>query len=188
MSVVHALAAGTAKNPLLMHFFTASFQISIRVAGTKNIAADALSRNNMSAFYECTRQANKEPSPVPPQLLDLLIWQQPDWTLANWRKMFLSILARPLHPHPLAHTRHVNSSAMTQPRLLTQVLCLFVDKLGKENLTHQTIKCYLLAIQLLFALLLGKVTHLPLVHYHYSSTYSEELSTCQSLQVISGYL
>lgn len=78
-----------------LHFFTDSFQIGIRarhVAGIRNSAADTLSRKNMSVFYQCTPQVAREPSPVPPQILDLLVRQRPNWTSASWRKMFLSIL------------------------------------------------------------------------------------------------
>ena len=103
MSVVHALSAGTAKDSQLMHllrclhFFTASYQIGLfakHIAGVANSAADALSRNNLSAFRLCTPQAAKEPSLVPPQLLDMLMWQRPDWTSTSWRTMFLSTLGR----------------------------------------------------------------------------------------------
>ena len=40
--------------------------------------------------------------------------------------------------------------AAIQPWPLTErVLCLFVAQLGKESLTHQTIKCYLSAVRFL---------------------------------------
>ena len=105
MAVVCALLAGTAKDSQLMHllrclhFFMASYQLQIgicakHIAGVANSAADALSCNNLTAFYLCTSQAAKEPSPVPPRLLDMLMWQCPDWTSASWREMFLTTLDR----------------------------------------------------------------------------------------------
>ena len=96
MAVVHALTSGAAKDPRLMHllrclhFFTARHQISIcarHVPGVLNTAADALSRNNMSVFFQCAPQAAQAPFPVPSQLL---IWHSPDWTSVSWRTMFHS--------------------------------------------------------------------------------------------------
>ena len=103
MSVVYALSSGTAKDPQLMHllrclhFFSARYQTAIRathVAGILNTAADALSRNNLPLFFQCTPQAASVPCPVPSQLLDMLIHQCPDWTSANWRTMFVSTCSR----------------------------------------------------------------------------------------------
>ena len=73
MAVVHALTAGTARDPLLMHllrclhFFTATHQIGIearRVAGIHNMAADALSRNMRKIFFDSTPQAYREAAKV----------------------------------------------------------------------------------------------------------------------------
>ena len=99
MAVVHALTSGAAKDPLLMHllrclhFYTASHQIGIQarhVQGALNTAADALSRNNLSLFFNCSPQAHKDPCVVPGQLLDMLLLQRPDWTSPSWRRMFRS--------------------------------------------------------------------------------------------------
>jgi hypothetical protein len=99
MAVVHALTAGTAKDPLLMHllcclhFFTATGQIGIRarhVPGVLNTAAYALSQNKMTVFFASIPQVHREVVRVPPPLLDMLLHQRPDWTLPAWRKMFLS--------------------------------------------------------------------------------------------------
>ena len=104
MSVVHALASGAARDPLLMHllrclhFFTACHQIGFQsrhIAGVLNTAAVALSRDNLSTFYRCIPQVDKTPSPVPVQLLEMLLHQRPDWTSHSWRRMFLSSLDRP---------------------------------------------------------------------------------------------
>ena len=104
MAVVHVLSAGTARDARLMHllrclhFFSARHLSSIRakyVAGVFNSAADALSRNNMSVFFQHTPQAAKEPSQVPDPLINKLMLRRPDWTSASWRTMFLSTWARP---------------------------------------------------------------------------------------------
>ena len=104
MSVVHALSSGAAKDPRLMHllrcmhFFSARYQTSIRaahVAGILNTAADALSCNNLPLFFQCTPQAARAPCMFPSQLLDMLIWQCPDWNSASWRTMFISTWDKP---------------------------------------------------------------------------------------------
>ena len=101
MAVVCALSSGTARDPLLMHllrclhFFSAHFQISIvvrHVAGVENTAADALSHNNHDIFLSCTPQAAGKASQVPSPLLDMLLHNQPDWTSASWRSLFLGSL------------------------------------------------------------------------------------------------
>ena len=99
LAVVHALSAGTARDPLLMHllrclhFFTATYQIGLdarHVAGTLNTAADALSRNKLSVFFGSSPQAHPEAARVPAPLLDMLLHQRPDWLSPTWRKLFLS--------------------------------------------------------------------------------------------------
>ena len=103
MAVVHALSAGAAKDAQLMHllrclhFFTAHLQISIQaehVAGTLNSAADALSRDNLTLFFQCIPQAAREPTLIPAELVDMLVLQCPDWTSDSWRTMFLTFWER----------------------------------------------------------------------------------------------
>ena len=99
MAVVYALASGSARDTRLMHllrclhFFSAHHQICIRakhLAGVLNCAADALSRDNLSLFFQCTPQAASEPTPIPQQLVHMLVLQCPDWTSDSWRRMFLT--------------------------------------------------------------------------------------------------
>ena len=103
MAVVQALTVGTARDPLLMHllrcmhFFTASHQIGIQarhLPGALNIAADALSRDNMTILFASVPQAHREAVEVPAPLLDMLLHQRPDWTSPTWRRMFLSSWGR----------------------------------------------------------------------------------------------
>ena len=101
MAVVCALSSGLARDPLLMHllrclhFFTAHFRIAIRarhIAGVRNTAADALSRDKSDVFFSCLPQAPPMPVRVPQALLDMLVHDQPDWTSSSWRSLFLSTL------------------------------------------------------------------------------------------------
>ena len=98
MAVVHCLASGAARDPLLMHllrclhFVTATHQIGIvakHVPGVHNTAADALSHNMMQTFLDITPQAQEEATWAPPPLLDMLLHQHPDWISPGWRKKVL---------------------------------------------------------------------------------------------------
>ena len=104
MAVVWALAAGTARDPLLMHllrclhFFCALFNIAIEakhIAGTLNTAADALSRDKLDTFHSCVPQAPPDPTPLPAPLVDMLLLSKPDWTSSSWRNLFQASLQRP---------------------------------------------------------------------------------------------
>ena len=102
-AVVAALTAGSAKDALLMHllrclhFFLAYFDIQLvarHLAGTDNVAADALSRDNLNLFFRCQPQAEPSPSPLPSALKELLLLRLPDWLSPTWRALFLDILHR----------------------------------------------------------------------------------------------
>ena len=100
-AVVAAITSGAARDPLLMHllrclhFFLAHFDIRLQarhIAGKGNIAADALSRNNLVSFFQYTPQAKQAADEVPVSLKDMLLLQRPDWLSPSWRRMFLATL------------------------------------------------------------------------------------------------
>ena len=97
MEVVAALNAGACKDQMLMqlmrclHFFAAHYQLRVtatHIPGKDNVAADALSRDNLSQFFSVVPQCQARPSPIPSALLDMLLHSRPDWTSPNWRLMF----------------------------------------------------------------------------------------------------
>ena len=103
-AVVAALSSGSAKDALLMHllrclhFYLAHYDICLaarHLAGVENTAADALSRDNLTVFFQCQPQANPSPSPLHPALKELLLLQSPDWLSPTWRALFLSTLNSP---------------------------------------------------------------------------------------------
>jgi hypothetical protein len=80
-----------------LFFVMARFNLAIfatHVPGKENGAADALSRNNLPLFHAQVPRAAKVPSRIPPELLELLIHRQPDWTSADWRSLFVSIFRK----------------------------------------------------------------------------------------------
>ena len=78
-------------------FFTARSECileAVHIEGRLNIAADALSRGNLALFHHQVPDACPSQTPIPKELVQLLIVQQPDWTSENWRRLFSSTLER----------------------------------------------------------------------------------------------
>ncbi len=99
MAVVSILNKRTAKEHLLNHylrciFFYAAFYkfhySATHIPGTDNIAADALSRNNLPLFSLSVPQIPQ--FRVPPVTLDLVFQGMPDWSSAQWTDMFVRSL------------------------------------------------------------------------------------------------
>lgn len=103
MGVVAAVTKGAAKEELVMHllrslwFFAAHFDIFItieHIAGTSNQAADQLSRFNMQLFFSSNPQARPLPTPLPPELTQIVAVKGPDWTSPTFRQLFNAITSR----------------------------------------------------------------------------------------------
>ena len=99
MAVVAMLQNRSARGEKARHlmrcfyFYTAFFRfdyIAVHVPGILNSAADALSRNNIPLFTSLIPQASQVQVPAP--LLDLLVYQQPDWGSTQWISLFMSTL------------------------------------------------------------------------------------------------
>ena len=102
-AVVAILKSGKSKDRLAMHlvrclfFFSAHFNIFLvaqHLPGRENVAADALSRDNLPLFYQQVPSASRHPTPIPEKLVWALILHQPDWTSQMWRQWFSSILQK----------------------------------------------------------------------------------------------
>ena len=109
MAVVDILRKRSSKDPLIMHllrcfcFFSAYFKFSYsseHVPGVENVAADAISRNNLQLLFSFFPQV--PPSSVPRPVLELLVNQRPDWGSETWTEMFyhslLMVSHQPLRP------------------------------------------------------------------------------------------
>ena len=103
LGVVACVKKGTSKEETVMHllrclwFFTAYYDISIsieHIAGSENIAADQLSRDNMHSFFLTHPQASLLPTPLPPELLMIVAVKSPDWTSPTFRQLFKAITRR----------------------------------------------------------------------------------------------
>ena len=97
MAVVAVMKSGTSRDPGLMHLLRcfhfyaaeAGFEYwASHIEGRLNTAADALFRNNAVEFFSLVPQAQHQMSPIPEQLVDLLLISQPDWTSQRWARLF----------------------------------------------------------------------------------------------------
>ena len=112
--MVAAIRKGSAKEALVMHllrslwFFAAYFDIhmyAIHIPGACNVAADQLSRYNMSNFFHSNPQANWLPTPLPLELLQIVSMTGPDWTSQAFGWLFSDTISR-VWPHPhKSHTK-----------------------------------------------------------------------------------
>lgn len=104
MAVVQVLRSRTSRDNIIMHllrclsFYAAFFQFNVvtdHIPGVQNIAADAISRDNIPLFLSLTPQCPQ--CSIPKAVTDLLVEQQPNWGSANWTKLFLSSLPKVSH-------------------------------------------------------------------------------------------
>ena len=102
-AVVAIINSGCSKDPQAMHlmrclfFFLAQYKCTLRathIQGCRNIAADALSRNNLNVFRQQVPIAKRLPSPLQPELVKLLVTTRPDWMSTEWKRLFASILRK----------------------------------------------------------------------------------------------
>ena len=97
MAVVDVLRSRTSRDPLLMHllrclvFYAAVYHFDFmaeHLPGTHNIAADALSRNNLVLFSSLFPQIVQVPISQP--VRDLLVEAKPNWGSQEWTSLFKS--------------------------------------------------------------------------------------------------
>ena len=73
-----------------MAFIAAKFDLNC-FASHINTLADELSRNKLTNFMS---DASPWPTPIPPELLDLIMVQKPDWRSPDWTRLWSSTFRR----------------------------------------------------------------------------------------------
>jgi hypothetical protein len=157
-AVVDVLNSGFAKDGILMHllrcvfFISAHFEITTKAAhipGRKNIAADALSRNNLCLFRAHVPQADPVPSQIPVEVVDLLVHQQPDWISTAWSRLFRNCLHSTFNEKGIQYGYESFCTLFKLNPYPTseKILSLFVGYLYMEGLAPGTIKSYLAAVR-----------------------------------------
>ena len=106
-AVVSVIQKRYAKHHLLTHllrclFFYASYfnfhYSATHIPGSLNIAADAISRNNISLLSSVLPQVNRVV--IPQALLEFLVINTPDWGSASWTALFVHSLPKESPPQP----------------------------------------------------------------------------------------
>ena len=78
-----------ARDPLAAHLLRClAFRIrAVHISGHLNTGADDLSRDRAGHFLTAYPSASPHPTQVPPQVLDLLLSHQAEWTSSQWRQL-----------------------------------------------------------------------------------------------------
>ena len=99
LAVVQVVRNLNAADPLLcnllrcLYFYSAHYHFTFTAAhipGVKNVAADALSRNNLPLFHSLFPQVPQHT--IPHSLVKLFLLQIPDWNSGAWMTLFRSSL------------------------------------------------------------------------------------------------
>ena len=74
-----------------LFFIAAAYSVTVHavnILGGDNGGEDAISRNNIQQFFHLHPQANPLSTPLPQDLVDLLIRIQLEWMSSTWRRLF----------------------------------------------------------------------------------------------------
>ena len=102
-AVVQVIHSRYARDPLLAHMLRSLFFICTRhrftlvakhIPGKKNVAADAISRNNLPLFYSQVPEVAGSPTPIPSLAVSALACSKVDWLSKDWTSLLSSILSR----------------------------------------------------------------------------------------------
>ena len=132
-------------------FFLSYYDIVLfaeHLPGKDNIAADALSWNNLPLFHQQVNHAAKLPTQLPQELILALVVHQPDWTSEKLESLVQHYFAKGLAPstqrtYMSAQERFLKfclDGAFTQLQVKQSLLCAFVSYLADQKLKHGTIK------------------------------------------------
>ena len=114
MAVVNILSSSTSRDPLVMHllrtlhFICASYSIRLiaqHIAGSDNTIADAISRNLPQVLFSQVPDADRQPTPIPEPLWEILVTHQPDWLSVSWQTSLMASLATASHQ---AQGKHIH--------------------------------------------------------------------------------
>ncbi len=102
-SVVHDIRTRTSRHPHMMHllrclfFLEAHYQLqisSVHIPGVLNDLADDLSRDRLPSFLRKVHQPDLTPTPIPTQLINLLMDPNSNWLTPAWTNLFASIVSK----------------------------------------------------------------------------------------------
>ena len=141
MAVVDVIRTRTARDPLLIHlvrclvFYAAFYNFDCtaeHLPGEHNLAADALSRNNLALFSSLTPQM--PPFTIPQPVLDLLVEIRPNWGSRAWTDLFKNSLIR---ASPSPPTQSTNAGGAVTSNSAASSLTLHFHCQSKSCATSQ---------------------------------------------------
>ena len=103
LAIVGSITSWRSKEPLVMNLLRSlallamHFRFHLKashIAGSRNVAADALSRNDLLLFRSQVPEALPHPSPIHPTLEQLFLRHHPDWLSSTWRADFSAFCQR----------------------------------------------------------------------------------------------
>ena len=132
MAVVCAINKRSARDPILARLlrlsalFCAVYDITLtasHIPGANNLAADALSRNNLPLFFSVNTQASPMPTVIPSQLIELVFNPSLSSISQKWILLFKSSLNTASHlplarctPQPSGASQHSVTPTTLTPR------------------------------------------------------------------------
>ena len=120
-SVVCDIRSRHSRHPHMMHLLRCLFFLEARcqldlscvhVPGVLNDLADDLSRDRLSSFLHKVPSANHYPTPIPQQLIDLLMDPSGNWLSPTWTSLFNSTANRGWQSPPRGPTEQVSNVSM----------------------------------------------------------------------------
>ena len=101
--MVAIVRSGSSRDLCVMHlmrclfFFVAHYQLVLSpviILEKQNEAADDLSGDSLSSFFQLIPGAKQDPTPLGADLMALLVTNQPDWMSESWRAVLCSTLRK----------------------------------------------------------------------------------------------
>ena len=131
-------------------WFTATY-----IPGKLNVAADALSRNNMSVFFMQAPQADPQPTAVAPALHGFAVSTRHHMDMQELeqavQRYFAAGLTSATHKtYLLAECHYLNfcsSFSFVPLPTLESILCYFAACLGQQGMAHTFIRTYLVRVR-----------------------------------------
>ena len=122
LGTVALVNSGYSRIPQIMHltrclfFIRAHFEMDVvaqHIPGAENTLADTISRNNLSLLFSQVPDSTTSQTQIPPNLLSLLVEDQPDWTSPAWARLFGSCFPQesPLPPGKIMRQESTGSSS-----------------------------------------------------------------------------
>ena len=126
--------------------------MAVHIPGGLNIVADAISRDNLPPIFSKVPDVSPHPVPLPRALVELLVTEQPDWTLPSWGRLFQELFAAGLAPstqkaYKSGERRYCSSAGQSPYPVTEQGLSAFVAFLYRQGLSAATMKNYLAAVR-----------------------------------------